>query len=115
MAKETVDLILLWFISTFASATIVGARIAYALWRLSPDPPDDPVAAAHWLRRRKWLTWSELSALPAFGTAGVTATVYWSLSPIASVMISMVLGGIGFSLLLDALQFMFRKRIGMEN
>lgn len=111
--KQT-ELLILWLISTFCAATVVGARTGLWLWRLSPDPPDDPVLAKHWLRRRQWLCYSEFSALPMFGTAGVVATEYWNLPPVASVGISMVLGGIGFALLLDGLQFVFRRRIGME-
>lgn len=96
-----------------AAATIAGGRIGYTLWRVSPDEPDDPVKAKHWRRRRRWLVFSELSALPAFATLAVTAVEHWGLSPVAGVLIAMALGGVGFAMLLDALQYLFRKRMGL--
>lgn len=108
------DYLIWWLIFLLTSATVVGARIALFLWRLAPDPPEDPVLARHWARRRRWTAWSELAALPFFATATVTAVKYWSLDPVAGVLIAMVLGGVGFALLLDGVQFLFRRRIGME-
>lgn len=83
------------------------------LFRVATDPPDDIVLAAHWQRRRRWMSWSELSALPAFATIAVTAVQYWKLDPIVAVLIAMFLGGVGFLLLLDGAQWLFRCRIGM--
>lgn len=103
-----------WLVFLASAATVVGARIALTLWRLSPDPPSDPVLAAHWARRRRWTAWSELAALPFFATATVTAVKYWHLDPVAGVLIAMALGGVGFALLLDGVQFLFRRRIGMD-
>lgn len=104
-----------WIIFLLSSATIVGARIALFVWRLAPNPPEDPVLASHWARRRRWTAWSELSALPAFATITVTAVSYWNLDPIAGVLIAMALGGVGFALLLDGVQWLFRKRLGMPD
>lgn len=67
----------------------------------------------HWRRRRRWLAYSEVSALPAFATIGVTAVAYGDLSPILGVLIAMALGAIGFPLFLDGAQWLFRKRLGM--
>jgi Trk-type K+ transport system membrane component len=64
-------------------------------------------------RSGRWLAYSEVSALPAFATIGVTAVAYGDLSPIAGVLIAMVLGAIGFPLFLDGAQWLFRKRLGM--
>lgn len=104
-----------WLIFLVTSATVVGARIALYLWRLTPDPPQDPVLALMWERRRRWTAWSELAALPFFATATVTAVKYWRLDPVAGVLIAMALGGVGFALLLDGVQFLFRRRIGMDS
>lgn len=109
------DYLIWWMVFLLSSATVVGARIALFLWRLAPDPPEDPVLARHWARRRRWTAWSEVSALPFFATATVTAVQYWNLDPVAGVLIAMALGGIGFALLLDGVQFLFRRRIGMES
>lgn len=109
------DYLIWWCIFLLASATAVGAKIALYLWRLAPDPPEDPVLARHWARRRRWTAWSELAALPFFATATITAVRYWQLAPEAGVLIAMGLGGIGFALLLDGVQFLFRRRIGMPD
>ena len=111
--EEPRDFLVWWILSLAAAATVAIGRIGYTLWRISPDEPDDPVAAKHWRRRRKWLVFSELSALPAFATISVVAVAYWGLSPVAGVLLSMGLGGIGFVMLLDALQFLFRQRLGL--
>ena len=103
----------LWLLALLASATVVGGKIGSFLWGLAPDPPSDPAAAVSWTRRRRWLAYSEISALPAFATIGVTAVAYGSLNPIAGVLIAMALGAIGFPLLLDGAQYLYRKRLGM--
>ena len=113
MNAEFKDFIYWWLAGLIAAATIAGGRIGLFLFRLAPDPPDDPVLAAHWLRRRRWLVWSELSALPAFATISVSSVRYWHLEPAAAVLIAMALGGVGFVLLVDGAQWMFRRRIGM--
>lgn len=102
-----------WLASLLASATIVGGKICFMLFRLASDPPDDAKLFAHWQRRRRWLLISEVSALPAFATISVSLVVYRQLDPILSVLISMFLGAVGFALLLDAAQWVFRKRLGM--
>ncbi|CAM8655252.1 hypothetical protein [Sphingobium cupriresistens] len=110
---EPREFVWLWILSMLAAATVVGGKIGAFMWGLSPDPPNDAAAAAHWARRRRWLAYSEVSALPAFATIGVTAVAYGDLNPIAAVPISMALGGVGFPLLLDGAQWLFRKRLGM--
>lgn len=110
---EPRDFLVWWILSFCSAASVAVGRIGYSLWRIAPDEPDDPVQRRHWQRRRRWLVFSELSALPAFATIAVTAVAHWGLSPVAGVLISMGLGGIGFAMLLDALQYLFRKRVGL--
>lgn len=107
------EFMLWWTFSILAAATVVGAKLGMLLFAMAPDPPEEPELAAHWRRRRRWLVYAELSALPAFATIAVTLTAHGNLEPIMSVLLSMGLGGVGFVLLLDAVQWLFRKRIGM--
>lgn len=110
---EPRDFLIWWVLSLAASATVAIGRIGYSLWRISPDEPDEPSQAKTWRRRRRWLVFSEISALPAFATLSVVAVVHWGLSPVAGVLLSMAMGGIGFTMLLDALQYLFRQRAGL--
>jgi hypothetical protein len=102
-----------WLASLLAAATVVGGRLGRALFLLATDPPDDTKLAAHWARRRRWLAISELMALPSFATIAVSAVAYYKLDPIVAVLLAMFLGGIGFALLLDGAQWLFRKRLGL--
>lgn len=102
-----------WFCSIVATTTIVGGKLGLFLFRLSVDPPEDPILAAKWRMRRRWLAYSELSALPAFSTISVTFVIWYRIDPIVAVMASMFLGGIGFALLLDGAEWLFRKRLGL--
>lgn len=106
---------LLWVLSLAASLTVIAARVSFMMFGVKADePPDDPALARNWKRRRKWLLASELSAVPAFATCGVVATEYWNLNPIASVLIAMVLGALGFGFLLHALEVIVRRRLEIE-
>lgn len=107
------EFILWWLASLAAASTVVAAKLGMLLWGMAPEPPSDPVLLAHWLRRRRWLTYAELSALPAFATIAVTIAQYRGASLTLSILIAMALGGIGFVLLLDGVQWLFRKRLGM--
>ncbi len=102
-----------WTASLLAAATIVGGRLGMALFRMAPDPPEDMKLAQHWARRRRWLAFSEILALPSFATVAVSAVAYWKLDPIVAVLLAMFLGGVGFAMLLDGAQWLFRKRLGM--
>ena len=104
-----------WTTSLLAAATIVGGRLGMALFRMAPDPPEDIKLAAHWARRRRWLAFSEILALPSFATVAVSAVAYWKLDPIVAVLLAMFLGGVGFAMLLDGAQWLFRKRLGMPS
>lgn len=108
------DLAILWVLSGLTALTGVAAKLAYVLFVLAADPPIDPEAALHWERRRRWLTYAEISALPLFATIGVTATIYFQLPPVLSVIISMLLGALGFGFFLHAIQTITRRRLGLE-
>lgn len=107
------DFLVWWLLSMLGAATVVGAKLGMLLYGISPEQPSDPVMIEHWNRRRRWLTYAELSALPAFATIAVAIAAQRQADPILSVLIAMALGGIGFTLLLDALQWLFRIRVGL--
>jgi hypothetical protein len=107
------EMIIYWFLSVFAALAIICGKLGLALFGLAQDSPDDAVAAAHWRRKRRWLAYSELSALPAFATIGVTTTIYWHLPAVVSVLISMLLGALGFGFLLNAAVFLAKRKLGM--
>jgi Trk-type K+ transport system membrane component len=111
---EKSEFVLWWFLSLFSGVTVVAAKIGYLLFRLDVTPPEGIEPAKHWRRKRVWLTISEFMALPCFATASLTATIIWELPILATILISMVLGGLGFSFLLEALQWTFKRRLGME-
>ncbi|SCW57134.1 hypothetical protein SAMN02927924_01443 [Sphingobium faniae] len=111
--NEPREFLVWWVLSLAAAATVAVGRIGYSLWRIGPDEPDDPVKLKHWRRRRRWLVLSELSALPAFATIAVAAVAHWGMSPVTGVLLAMGMGGVGFAMLLDALQYLFRKRVGL--
>lgn len=113
MSTKT-DLAILWLASALGALTMIGGRMGLYLFGLAQDPPVDPVALDLWRRRRRWLAYSELSALPACATIALTATIYFELPPIASVVISMMLGALGFAFLLNGVQFLVRRKLGME-
>lgn len=105
------DFLLWWALSMLGAATIVGGKLGLLLWGLAPDPPLDAVLAAHWRRRRRWLAYAELSALPAFATIAIGITAHRQFAPVSAVLIAMALGAIGFTLLLDGAQWIFRRRL----
>jgi len=111
---SNLDLAILWLVSVLAALAAVCAKLGMMLFALAEEPPVDVQAALHWQRRRRWLTYSELAALPFFATAGVSATIYWQLAPAASVIISMVLGALGFGFFLHAVQTITRRRLGID-
>lgn len=109
------EFLIWWLLSLLSAATVVGGKIGLFLWKMAPDPPSDPVLAAHWRRRRRWLAYAELSALPAFATVAVAITAQRQAEPILAVLIAMALGAVGFTLLLDGVQWLFRQRLGLPD
>lgn len=108
------DDLILWLFSLAASLAMVGARIGLRLFGATPEPPADADALALWRLKRRWLIWSELSALPAFATFAVWVGRVYGWAPEKVVMLSMVLGALGFAFLLDALQTLVRRRAGLN-
>lgn len=107
------DDFLLWLLSLFGGLALCGARLGWLLFGVAPEPPADPTAFTLWRRKRQWLVISELSALPAFATISVLIGRLreWPMEGV--ILLSMVLGALGFAFFLDALQTLVRKRIGM--
>jgi hypothetical protein len=111
-----VEITLLWLISFAASLTVVAARVGFYMYGVKAEqPPIDPAVFDQWKRKRTWLLVSELSALPSFATLGVVATDYYNLTPIASVLIAMVLGALGFGFLLHAVEVIVRRRLEIKD
>ena len=104
------DIAITWLISAFASLVIIVGKLGLALFGLTVTPPVDPAEAANWRLKRRWLAYSEFSALPAFATVATSATVYWHLPLIITVVISMALGALGFGFLLNALLYLAKKK-----
>lgn len=107
------DDVVLWLLSLVGGLAICGARLGWLLFRVSPDPPVDPEALRLWRMKRRWLIFSELSALPSFATISVVVGRLreWPLEGV--IVLSMVLGALGFAFFLDALQTLVRRRLGI--
>lgn len=108
------DIAILWAISIFAALTAVTARLAKDLFAVSTEPPVDAAELFHWERRRRWMVYSEIAALPCFATVSVALTLYCGVPAVVSVLIATALGGLGFGFLLNGLQFLIRRKLGME-
>lgn len=108
------DLTVLWIAALFAALTGVTARLARDLFNVSITIPDDPLQRRHWERRRRWMIWSELAALPAFATISVSSVLYFGVPAAAAVLLATALGGLGFGFLLNGLQAKIRQKYGIE-
>lgn len=110
MKLEDVSLFLL---ALFGAAAMCGARIAWLLFGIASTPPVDPAALVLWERKRRWLMISEFAALPAFALISVLIGRLREWPVEGVVLLSMLLGALGFAFFLDALQTLVRKRVGM--
>lgn len=108
------DDLILWLLAWGGSLAFAGARMGFMLFGLSGDPPDDPKARDAWERKRRWLIISEVSALPAFASLAMALAKLQKWPPEWIVIFSMALGALGFAFLLDALQTILRKRLGLK-
>lgn len=107
--------IILWLGSLFAGMAMVGARLGWLLFGAEADPPADPAAMALWQRKRRWLVFSEFSALPAFATLALAVGRLKEWPDVGVILFTMALGALGFAFLLDALQTVFRKRLNLKD
>ncbi len=106
------DIVLIWFLSCLATLAMVGGKLGLLLYGPGAElPPADPAQGDMWRRKRRWLAVAELSAVPAFATAAVSATIYWHLPVVACVGISMALGGLGFAFFLHGVQILVRQSL----
>lgn len=105
---------ILWVLSLAGGLALCGARLGWLLFGVAPEPPADVEAFKLWQRKRRWLIFSELSALPAFATISVLVGRLreWPMEGV--ILLSMVLGALGFAFFLDALQTIVRKRLGTD-
>lgn len=109
------DDFLLWVLSLVAGLALCGARLGWLLFGVAPEPPADPAAFGLWQRKRRWLVFSEISALPAFATISVMVGRLRAWPTEGVILFSMVLGALGFAFFLDALQTLVRRRVGLKD
>jgi len=104
----------LWLLSLIGGLALCGARLGWLLFRVATDPPVDVEALDLWKRKRRWLIISELSSLPAFATISLLVGRLrdWPMEGV--ILLSMVLGALGFAFFLDALQTIVKRRMGMD-
>ncbi|MPT48049.1 MAG: hypothetical protein E2598_06460 [Sphingobium sp.] len=108
------DTAISWVACLFAALTAVTARLMRDLYKVSEQIPTDPLELRHWQRRRRWMIWSELAALPCFATISVASVIYLEVPVVLAVLIAIGLGGLGFGFLLNGLQAIIRKKLGIE-
>lgn len=104
-----------WLTALFGSLMMCGAKLAYQLFGIPVDPPTHPESLKSWERKRRWLCISELAALPAFASIAVLIgrVQKWPVEGV--VLLSMILGALGFAFFLDAIQTIIRRRLEMDN
>lgn len=108
------DVSISWMVCLFAALCAVCARLARDLWNVAVTIPTDPMELALWKRRRRWMIWSELAALPCFATISLASVLYYDVPIAVGILISIALGGLGFGFLLNGLQAIIRKKMGIE-
>jgi hypothetical protein len=107
------EILRLWLTAYGAALVAFAARITFLLG-FRPDPPEDPLERARWVRKRRWLIASEFAALPMFATTAVLAVVEHWMTPVSGVLFALVAGALGFAFFLHALDTVLRRRIGMD-
>ena len=107
------EIIRLWLVAYGAALVAFAARITFLLG-FRPDPPEEEIERARWLRKRRWLIASEFAALPLFATTAVLAVIEHWLTPVTGVLFALVAGALGFAFFLHALDTVLRRRIGLD-
>lgn len=107
------EIIRLWLVAYGAALVAFAARITFLLG-FRPDPPEEDIERARWLRKRRWLIASEFAALPLFATTAVLAVIEHWLTPVTGVLFALVAGALGFAFFLHALDTVLRRRIGLD-
>lgn len=100
-----------WLLAFFGALTVVSGKLGYLLFAIAEQPPEEPAQYMRWRRKRRWLVVSELLALPMFATLAITSAVYFKMPIIAAILIAMALGALGFGFLLNALQYLARRKL----
>lgn len=108
-----IDDLILWLLAWGGGLAVCGAKLAYMLFGVSAEPPDDPKMLQSWERKRRWLVISELAALPAFASLAVLIGRLQAWPVEGVVLLSMVLGALGFAFFLDALRMIVNRRLGI--
>lgn len=107
---DAMELFQLWLIVSLTTLVGLSARVARKLFDVAEDPPEDTLLFKHWKRRRHWMIFSEISAVPAIATGWISAGLYWNLSYPFIVLGSMASGALGFGFLLHAVQTWVNKK-----
>jgi hypothetical protein len=109
-AASRLDVIILWCLVALSALSGLAARLAMRLFHIDQVPPTDFEQLKSWKRRRWYMIVSEVSALPAFATFWIAASMQWHLSVPLIVIGSMISGALGFGFLIHALQiYVLRK------
>jgi hypothetical protein len=103
----------LWAAAYVAALVAFAARMAFLLFGIATDPPDDPGAYQRWARRRRWLIISEFAALPMFATLAVLSAAKGWVDPVTAVIGALVSGALGFAFFLHAVEALIRRRLAI--
>lgn len=101
----------LWFLGLITAFFAATARLGNELFRQDTIPPEDPIQAKHWSRRRIFWVVSELMALPFFPTFAVAVTLYFKLDLLVALLICAFLGLLGVGFILHATKFLVNKKL----
>lgn len=114
-SASRIELAILWSLLALSALSGLAARLAMKLFHIDQIPPTDADQLKIWKRRRWYMVVSELSALPAFATFWIAASLQWQLSIPLIVIGSMASGALGFGFLIHALQIYILRKANSEN
>ncbi len=101
----------LWFLGLLTTFFAATARLGNELFRQDAVPPDDPIQAKHWSRRRFYWVVGELMALPFMPTIAVVVTLYFKLDFLVALLICAALGLLGVGFIIHATKFLVNKKL----